>query len=96
MSLTLFGKYYDIDIKFSVVFQLKNLNISLEHYLFCNAERGCGFASLVDAAFNYKERLILSGKIHETFDPSYYVKTHPIIYTENISIGDIKVLLINN
>ena len=64
----IFIRSYDtVDIKFSVVFELKNLNISLEHYLFYNAERGCGFASLVDAAFHYKERLILSGKIHETF-----------------------------
>ena len=47
--------------------EAKNLNISLEHYLFYNVEEGCGFASLVGAAFHYKERLILSGKIHETF-----------------------------
>jgi hypothetical protein len=34
--------------------------------LFYNAEEGCGFASLVNAALHFKERPILSGKIHET------------------------------
>jgi hypothetical protein len=35
--------------------------------LFYNAEEGCGFASLVDAALHCKEILILSGKFTKLF-----------------------------
>jgi hypothetical protein len=79
-----------------------HFNISLAYCLFYNAEEGCGFASLVDAALHYKERLILSGKIHEAFfnflddyieslDPSYYVKNRHLIYTANISLADVNI-----
>ncbi len=45
---------------FTAVFELKNLNILLPLYLFCNVEEKCHFASTV----RHKERpIILSGKI---------------------------------
>jgi hypothetical protein len=61
------------------------------------------FGSLVDAALHCKERLILSGKIHETFFNflgTCMVIYHwlicqklILIYTANISIAGIKILL---
>jgi hypothetical protein len=51
-------------LMFTAVFELKNLNILLPLYLFCNVEEKCHFASTV----RHKERpIILSGKIFFAF-----------------------------
>jgi hypothetical protein len=70
MSLTpwFLHSYYDIDIKFFLVFELKSLIFPSNITCFTTGpEQGWGFFSLVDAALHHKEKLILSGKIRETF-----------------------------